>query len=365
MKAILRNILCVAFPLMLGWSVIADDSPLTGMSQNNVAEQKAVVELRKAGLSCEFGKSIGDGWWTNYAPVLSPIEKEALADHVVWCETPLRIDGSKNPKLSKDTLAQLQSLKQLRVLRFWHTPVTDGDLQNLETLSQLRELMLDETKISDAGLSHLSGLKELRVLSLAGDTNLTDAGLIHLAGLTNLQKLALYTVPITGTGFVQLENMSNLKGLKNLSKLTSLAFIDANNTQVTDAGLSYLIGLTNLEFLALSYTSDVGLERLVGLGKLKRLSAVGTNITDVGMRSIAKMTSLENLDFFDVKISDAGLKSLVGNKNLKKLSFDKSGVTREAAVSLHEALPDCEITIGLWDKNGRHFIHIPESSAPK
>ena len=101
MKAILRNILCVAFPLMLGWSVIGADLPVTGASQTNVAEQKAVVELRKAGLFCQFGKDIGDGWWTNYAPVLDPGEKEALADHVVWCETPLRMDGSKSPNSAK------------------------------------------------------------------------------------------------------------------------------------------------------------------------------------------------------------------------------------------------------------------------
>ena len=101
------------------------------------------------------------------------------------------------------------------------------------------------------------------------------------------------------------------------------------------------------------------------MGKLKTLYTGGTNITDVGLRSIAKMTSLEDLDLVYVKISDAGLKSLAGNKNLKKLSLQQSGITREAAASLHEALPDCVITIVTWDRNGQHIIRIPELPDPK
>ena len=74
-------------------------------------------------------------------------------------------------------------------------------------------------------------MSQLRVLSLA-KTNVTDAGLIHLRGLSQLVGLDLSQTKVTNTGLVHLE------GLKHLD---SLGLAD---TQVTDAGLTHLWGFT-------------------------------------------------------------------------------------------------------------------------
>ena len=62
-----------------------------------------------------------------------------------------------------------------------------------------------------------------------------------------------------------------------------------DETRITDAGLVYLKGLTNLEVgLGLNHTAitDVGLEHLKDLKKLKQLSLRGTNVTDAGVRKL-------------------------------------------------------------------------------
>ena len=66
-----------------------------------------------------------------------------------------------------------------------------------------------------------------KMLDLA-DTQITDAGLAHLAGLTELKTLSLDGTQITDAGLV------HLKGLKGLEKL------DLYSTKVTAAGVKKL-----------------------------------------------------------------------------------------------------------------------------
>jgi len=57
------------------------------------------------------------------------------------------------------------------------------------------------------------------------ETNVSDAGLEHLKGLTNLDKLVLSNTQVTDAG------------LKHLQGLTNLITLWLDNTKVTDAGV--------------------------------------------------------------------------------------------------------------------------------
>jgi len=63
---------------------------------------------------------------------------------------------------------------------------------------------------------------------LLSDTQITDAGLEHLKGLTSLQWLDLRYTQITDTG------------LEHLKGLTSLQWLELNSTRVTDTGIKKL-----------------------------------------------------------------------------------------------------------------------------
>ena len=60
------------------------------------------------------------------------------------------------------------------------------------------------------------------------DTQVTDAGVVHLGGLTSLRFLHLNNTQITDAGLV------------HLKALTSLQVLSLDNTQVTDAGVAKL-----------------------------------------------------------------------------------------------------------------------------
>jgi hypothetical protein len=73
-------------------------------------------------------------------------------------------------------------------------------------------------------------------------TEVTDAGLVHLKGLTGLQMLGLSGTKVTDAGLIQLKWLTGQESL-NLS-----------NTKVADAGLVHLKGLKSLHTVNLALT---------------------------------------------------------------------------------------------------------------
>ena len=100
------------------------------------------------------------------------------------------------------------------------------------------------------------------------ETEIDDAGLSNLKGLTRLQLLSIDGTRITDIG------LANLKGL------TSLTDLSLDNTEIGDAGLAQLDGLKNLQKLSLDRTrvSDDGLRHLKGMKRLENLSFAGTAV---------------------------------------------------------------------------------------
>ena len=132
--------------------------------------------------------------------------------------------------------------------------------------------------VRDELLEHVEGLNHLQVLNIPC-SEVSDAGLKHLRGMTQLKSLSLY-----GDGDVTDAGLDDLKGLTQLQKL-KLGY-----TQITDAGLPKLAGLTELQSLDLSSTrvTDAGLTHLTGLTQLHSLDLSFTHVTDQGIRHLQK-----------------------------------------------------------------------------
>jgi hypothetical protein len=128
-------------------------------------------------------------------------------------------------------------------------------------------------------------------------TQITDAGLEQLKGLTSLTTLFLTHTQITDAG------------LEHLQGMTSLTRLYLSNTQITDAGLVHLKGMTSLTWLDLRGTqiTDAGLEHLKGLTNLTTLCLDFTQITDAGLEYLKGMTNLIVLSLTGTQITDAGL----------------------------------------------------------
>jgi len=82
---------------------------------------------------------------------------------------------------------------------------------------------------------------------------------------------------------------------ENLSVDVNRVYLD--NTQITDAELAHLRGLTHLQRLSLDGTqvTDAGLRHLKGLTYLTVLVLSGTKVTDVGAERLQQASGAERL----------------------------------------------------------------------
>ena len=116
--------------------------------------------------------------------------------------------------------------------------LTDAGLANLRGMANLDWLSLRDTQVTDGGLLHLETLRDLRVLDLNG-LGITGEGLVHVRGLSKLSHLQLNRTTINDAGVAQ------LKG-------TSLAWLELNDTHITDTARRTLNAYRALNYLNLA-----------------------------------------------------------------------------------------------------------------
>lgn len=203
----------------------------------------------------------------------------------------------------------------------------------LERKNDLFSLEATGTNFTDAQLAELKEMKTLKTLGLGG-TTITDQGLSALRGLTELQHLTLrgsrtsdFEAPDASS---ELKTMQALglrpkisdAGLKELTELRHLKWLDLADTQITDVGLAELRKLTNLEELGLT----------------------GTMVTNVGIKELQGLEHLQVLDLWGTRVDDAGLIELSGIKSLRHVIVGPP-VTRHGIERVHKIRSDCAFTL--------------------
>ena len=156
-----------------------------------------------------------------------------------------------------------------------------------------------------------------------------------------------YGLLTQGSGLSEIDAIMELRTLGGNVRTEEgkMAVVSFYETDITDDGLQYLSGRTNLHRVILSRTkiTDAGLLHLKGLTNLKTLGLDSTKITDAGLERLKGLTNLQKLWLRGSKISDDGLKHLEGLTNLKELDLRSTKVTDEGIKQLQTALPQCDI----------------------
>ena len=257
----------------------------------------------------------------------------ALAD-VAWPLSNLDLRGCP---VTNDGLRHLTGLQNLKALRLSgsHTAATvdDGGMNAVAQISDLKVLSLDKLWVSDDGIRALSTLKHLEELYLAG-TTIGDGALEFIATMPAIRKLRLSNDSISDDG------------LKNLSALHNLVELDVSeDSLLTDSGMQYLSGLTNLQKLNLwrVQIGDTGVQYLKPLTNLKWLNLDNTRLSDAGLPALKGMQNLTFLHLGSTSVSDAGLIHLTGLTALRDLKVTRCGVTKEGAAELKQTLNNTEI----------------------
>ena len=167
-------------------------------------------------------------------------------------------------------------------------------------------------------------------------SEVSDAELHDLEGLTQLEELRLGDTAVSDAG------------LEHLNGMTRLQSLGLNGTKVSDVGLEHLKGLTRLRRLNLDGTNvtDAGLRHVKGLTQLRCLYLNRTQVSDVGLEHLKGLPQLQELFLSGTKVSDAGLEHLKGLTQLRGLFVWGTSVTDAGVEKLQQALPNCRIRAG-------------------
>lgn len=199
-------------------------------------------------------------------------------------------------------------------------------LYKLQEFKNLEILIASRSSFDDKGLEAISKIPNLEVLVLSGNENITDEGLKSLSRLSKLRFLNLDKTNISNTG------LSYLLQNKALATLTVVKC-----KRVGDPGMQFLKQLPALKRLNVGETSitDAGVEQIIDSGKIEHLSVANCLITDRGLDSIMQCSSIKKLFLDNCKrISIAGIKKVSAMPNLKRLCLKGTKVNDDAVESL-------------------------------
>ncbi len=179
---------------------------------------------------------------------------------------------------------------------------------DLGTVFMSGEGFINSNEISN--LAPLSGLTRLELLDL--DRN-SISDVSALSGLTSLESLSLYR--------------NSISDVSALSDLTRLETLDIDNNSISD--ITPLSGLTRLEELRLSSNSISDVSALSDLTRLELLDLYSNSISDVS--ALSGLTRLETLDLSDNNISD--ITPLSGLTRLEWLWLSENSISDVSALS--------------------------------
>ncbi|HEY9793090.1 MAG TPA: protein kinase [Candidatus Obscuribacterales bacterium] len=221
------------------------------------------------------------------------------------------LDLSKS-RISADVFKFLAQLPRLGELYINETPLKPSDLHETCSLPALTKLHIANMPVTEKSLAVLPS--RLLWLDLS-NTGLTDLALDQIVRFPHLQNLNLEHNPaITDAG------------LSKIGELKDLEYVYLEGTAVTTAGLRQLRGLHKLKLLYIGSTRVDSLAPLSGLTTMTELEINGLGLTDRSLSDLSALKNLQRLYLDHNNISSSGLRSLRSFSNLRMLSVDKQVV---------------------------------------
>jgi hypothetical protein len=109
--------------------------------------------------------------------------------------------------------------------------------------------------------------------------------------------------------------------MKDFKVFDRVCCVELSNTEISDAGLAHLSGLTYIQVLQLN----------------------GTAVTDAGLAHLSRLTNLRTLYLHGTAITDKSLIFLTGMRQLGVIDLRATQVTAKGVEELKITLPDCKV----------------------
>ena len=156
----------------------------------------------------------------------------------------------------------------------------------------------------------------------------------------------------------------NLKGFESLAHLPNLMRLELRGAGITDLTVDEITGLGQLRYLGFlnSQVSDVGLESIRQLNGLETLNLPSCQrLSNQGLPTIARMSNLRVLNLASTQVTDDGLQSLEALVNLEQLCLSWNRGTTDVGAEILSRLPSLKYLLlfraSLSDVGLAHLSH--------
>lgn len=293
-----------------------------------------------------------------------------------------------------DELAELEALKDEKDLESPISGVLVEKVQSfsgMEYLKNMRELKL--INVTEVDFSPIESMKELkslsiqlkpdRVIDLTPITRMTSVEKLVLVGYfskkDNLKELSdcSWVKSLTMYGFDDLKDMYFLKGMKSLEEI-NFRFVSARNPEGVEVlkelknlkkmvmqemtgWIPYMYYAPSLEDITINFGYDIDyISMLSKMPNLKRASFGNNNF--LGVDNWEGVLSMNNLEYLSVSggrwLSETEMRQVIDayhelkeeEQTESKFRELESQAIKKKKVAIEQALPNCQIEFGTYDK---------------
>ncbi len=200
--------------------------------------------------------------------------------------------------------------------------LTPANWRELASIPCLKSLS-DFDRLPAKQLAQVSLCPNIQALHKSGwqrARDLTEEDWEALTGLTRVERFSMSS----------LDDQLGDETARHLSLMPQLKAIELNSSTVTDAGVAHLANLTGLEVLRLPFggepegveITDVGVEAISSLRRLRELDLAGSRMTDAGLARLAALKHLTHLDIGRTSVRDP-MPVVVRLKKLRYLGLER------------------------------------------
>lgn len=292
-----------------------------------------------------------------------------------------------NGNFSKQGMAALAGLSELRQLTFSASKVAASDFAPLAGMSGLKALNFSETAVDDEVLGYVGGIRGLTDLAIqdyrVGNLiRVTPSGVTaFLNAVDGLEAFVLFGDVVDDRGMERIGQLKDMRKLwitsrtitpqawRHLAGLHRMVDLHVRGTTFDDAAMKTLEGMPDLQSLMLDDTriTDAGMTSLAGLTKLGDLGLMNTKITDKGIENLRGMTELHNLYVAGTPVTIKGLDILPQKQRMGMMRVGNRPLSADEFSDLRSMFQRSEIfdPVGFWspDRQKAAGIAQPEPRA--
>jgi Leucine-rich repeat (LRR) protein len=278
-----------------------------------------------------------------HTPIYTRFTKEDVDRMVKSAATVKQTDAIREALKKEPTaIAKLEKLDCVittrtneRRLIIRNDKVTDDDLAAIRDVTGISDIaVVNASRLTAAGMARIAECKSLVKLSLSG-RGITDQNVAPLVGCAGVEAINIREHALTDAGLAFLAGMTNLR------------VFELNNTfeapvppRITGSGFVHLRKATGLQKVHVhgGPVGDAACENLSANKELTDLTIEGTRITDAGVKHLRELTALRWLSLPDNPLGDGGLAQLETLTKLELLDLSQTRV-RGQGLSVVQSLP--------------------------